>query len=122
MSGPDKERWKQVFEDELNSLKANSRQENPGSMPKGRRILPGRWVLASKIGAEEMVARWKTSWEAEGYRQKERVYFNETYSSVTKSERLRILLALGAKYDYEIGHNDVSQRCHHRPPQSAFKG
>ena len=42
-----------------------------------------------------------------GYCQVEGIDFDEMFSSVVKMMSWRILLALGAKYDYEAEHSDV---------------
>ena len=51
LSGTDKDKWRMAFKEELNSLYANGTWEAPAPVPKGRKILPGRWVLTHKLDA-----------------------------------------------------------------------
>ena len=44
---------------------------------------------------------------AKGYTQREGVDFEETFSSVAKLKSIKILLSIGAYYDYDISKMDV---------------
>ena len=107
LRGPDKEKWQQALTEELNSLKEKGTWDTPRPPQPGRKIFPGRWVLTHKLDSMGEFSRYKARWVVKGFRQIEGVDFNETFSSVVKSMSWRILLALGAKYDYEIEHSDV---------------
>ena len=51
--------------------------------------------------------RYKTRLVAKGYAQWEGIDYNEVFSPVVKHSSIRILLALAAQYDYELGQLDV---------------
>ena len=44
---------------------------------------------------------------AKGYRQRQGVDYDETFSPVTMIKSIRILLAIAAHYDYEVWQMDV---------------
>ena len=79
----------------------------PAPLPKGRKALPGRWVLALKLDSEGNIARYKARWVVKGFRQIHSVDYNETFSSTAKATAVRMLIALCAKYDYEMEQSDV---------------
>ncbi|XP_070035301.1 uncharacterized protein [Nicotiana tomentosiformis] len=60
-----------------------------------------------KIGADEKVETYKSRLVAKGYRQKEGVDYDETFSLVAMLKSIRILLAIAAYYVYEIWQMDV---------------
>jgi len=106
LNGPDKDKWHAAFTEELNNLTSSGTWELV-PVPPGKQALPGRWVLAIKLDSMGVPDRYKARWVAKGFKQLEGLDYNETFSSVAKSSSWRILLALGAKYDWEIEHSDV---------------
>ena len=50
---------------------------------------------------------YKASLMVEGYRQKQGVDYDETFSPITMLKSIRILLVITAHYDYEIWKMDV---------------
>jgi len=106
LNRPDKDKWHAAFTEELNNLTSSGTWELV-PVPPGKKALPGRWVLAIKLDSMGVPDRYKARWVAKGFKQLEGLDYNETFSSVAKSLSWRILLALGAKYDWEIKHSDV---------------
>ena len=96
-----------AFTEELNSHAVKGTWDRPCLPPKGKKVIPGRWVMRLKFDSMGAIARHKARWVAKGFRQIEGIDFNEIYAGVIKSMSWRILLALGAMYDYEIEHSDV---------------
>ena len=107
LNGPDKEAWIASFTEELNSMRDQGVWDRPAVPPKGKKILPGRWVLTLKLDSMGAIARFKARWVAKGFHQIEGIDFHEIYSGVIRGTCWKILFALGAKYGYEIEHSDV---------------
>ena len=59
-------------------------------------------VFKKKTGMEGIVVTYKDRLVAKGYRQKQGIDYDETFSPVAMLKSIRILLAIAAHYDYEI--------------------
>jgi len=79
-----------------------------GHPPAGKNVIPTRWVLTIKRGAQGQILKHKARWVlCQGFRQQEEVEYDETFASVVRSTVSKALLALAAKYDYETEQIDV---------------
>ena len=58
-------------------------------------------------GTNQKVETFKARLVAKGYTQKERIYYEETFSQVAMLKSIQILLAVAASLDYEIWQMDV---------------
>ena len=59
-------------------------------------------VYKNKYGLTGAVERYKAHWVIKRFQQVEGIDYDETFASVVKSMIWKSLLALGAKFDYEI--------------------
>ncbi|KAL0405629.1 UNVERIFIED_CONTAM: Copia protein [Sesamum latifolium] len=75
--------------------------------PKGVRPIVCKWVCKRKLGADREVTTFKARLVAKGYTPRPGVDFEETYSPVAMAKFIRILLAIAARYNYEIWQMDV---------------
>ncbi|KAL0410984.1 UNVERIFIED_CONTAM: Retrovirus-related Pol polyprotein from transposon RE2 [Sesamum latifolium] len=75
--------------------------------PKGVRPVGCKWVYKRKLEADGEVTAFKARLVAKGYTQRPGVNFEETNSPVAMAKSIRILLAIGTWYDYEIWQMDV---------------
>ena len=66
-----------------------------------------KWIFKKKIGADGHIDTFKARLVAKGYRQRQGVYYDETFSPVAMIKSIRILLAIAAHYDYEVWQMDV---------------
>ena len=66
-----------------------------------------KWIYKRKIRVDEKVETYKARLLAKGYRQRQGVDYDETFSLVTMIKFIRILLAIAAYHDYEIWQMDV---------------
>ena len=66
-----------------------------------------KWIYKRKRGSDGKVQTFKARLVAKGYTQKERVYYEETFSPVAMLKSIRTLLSIAAYYDYEIWQMDV---------------
>ena len=106
MDGPEREQWLQAMQSEWDSLKRNKTWKLIYPPP-NRSILKGRWVFKKKLGVDGKVARYKARWVVKGFLQRQGIDYNETYSGVIKPTTSNMLLALAAKYDWEVDLVDI---------------
>ncbi|PKI39326.1 hypothetical protein CRG98_040283 [Punica granatum] len=66
-----------------------------------------KWVFKRKIGADGKVEIYKVRLVAKGYRQRQGVNYEETFSPVAMLKSIRIMLVIAAHYDYEVWQMDV---------------
>ena len=75
--------------------------------PQSRKVIPRRCVLAVKRDAMGQVEWFKARYIVKGFRQVERLDFNETFAPTCEPETKRILLALGAQDDLVLHSMDI---------------
>ena len=75
--------------------------------PDGVKPIGCKWVFKKKIDMEGKVVTYKVRLVAKGYQRRQGVDYNETFSPVTMTKSIRILLAIAAHFDYEIWQMDV---------------
>ena len=106
INGLEKEQWLQAMQSEWDSLK-NNKTWKLVYPPPNRSVLKGRWVFKKKLGVDGKVVRYKARWVVKGFLQRQGIDYNETYSGVIKPITSNILLALAAKYDWEVDLVDI---------------
>ena len=75
--------------------------------PEGIKPIGHKWIFKKKTDMEGNVITYKVRLVAKGYRQKQGVDYDETFSPVAMLKSIRILLATATHYDYEIWKMDV---------------
>ncbi|PKI72263.1 hypothetical protein CRG98_007337 [Punica granatum] len=94
-------KWLEAMKSEIESMSENQVRDlvDPleGIVPIGN-----KW-----IGADGKVETYKAKLVAKGYRQRQRVDYEETFSPVAMLKSIRIMLAIAAHYDYEVWQMDV---------------
>ena len=75
--------------------------------PHDRKIVGCKWVFRYKLGSDGQIEKYKARLVAQGFSQVEGIDYNETFAPVTKFNSIRLLLALSARYDWEIHQMDV---------------
>ena len=105
---PDANSWLEACQDELRSLK-ETRTYTPVSTDNVGpvNIVGNQWVFALKRSSDGSVERYKARLVAKGFNQAYLIDYDETFTPVVKWASIRILLALGACFDWEIHHMDV---------------
>ncbi|KAL8091706.1 hypothetical protein AgCh_034100 [Apium graveolens] len=78
-----------------------------GLAPEGVKLIGCKWVYKRKIGADGQVETYKARLVEKGFKQRQGIDFDETFSPVALLKSIRILLAIAAYYDYEIWQMDV---------------
>lgn len=96
--------WRSAIDEEIRSLMKNHTWDVV-DYPVGAKVLDSRWIFKKKLNGPSCIH--KARLVAKGYMQKEGVDFTETYAPVARLQTIRILLALGNKFDLDIEHMDV---------------
>lgn len=107
VSCPDKARWIEAMNDELNSLKENNTWGNPVDLPFDRKAISSKWVFKIKVNALGKIEKYKARLVARGYTQIEGVDYTETFAPVARTDMLRILLADSLQKGFRITQMDV---------------
>ena len=102
----DSSRWIEAMRTEMDSMYANQvwTLVDP---PKGIVPIGCKWIFKRKIGADGKVKTYKARLVVKGFRQREGVDYEETFSPVAMLKSIRTLLAIAARYDYEVWQMDV---------------
>ena len=66
-----------------------------------------KWIFKNKIGADGQIDTFKARLVVKGYRQRQGVDYDETFSPVAMIKSIMILLAIAAHYDYKFWQMDV---------------
>lgn len=75
--------------------------------PKDAKVIPSRWVYATKQDAMGNIQRYKSRVVAKGFKQVEGIDFNETYAPVCNQDTRRVLFAISAQMRYHMHQMDV---------------
>ena len=76
-------------------------------IPRGAKIVGCKWVYETKLDSQGNIERYKARLVAKGFTQREGIYYNEIFSSVSCKDSFRIIMALVAHYDLELHQMDV---------------
>ena len=76
-------------------------------VPKGRRILPCKWVYDYKVDSEGNILRFKARLVARGDRQVPDLDFTDTHSPVVKNKAVKVLMAVGTQLGYHFETADI---------------
>ena len=100
------EKWIEAMNEELYSLKENETWSLV-KPPKGRKIVPGKWVFKIKRNEHGAVEKYKARFVAKGFAQIEGLDYGETFAPTSRPETFRFVLALAAQHDLHLEELDV---------------
>ena len=108
MKLPDKQKWKTAIFEELDSLENNQVFEiiERSKIEKGKTLVGNRWVLTQKFNELGELKRYKARCVAQGFKQKEGIDYQETFSPTGRLSTLRYLIALAVETGEEIRQAD----------------
>ena len=111
-TAPEKEGWLAAAQKELNSFKQKNVFEgiDPSELPKGKTVIPMKWVLTRKFDANGGFKSYKARMVCQGFRQKPGMDYDpdNSSSSVARLGTLRVFIAIAASLNLEIRQADVS--------------
>jgi len=81
-------RWRQVMEEEIQSIEKNNTWELT-TLPKDHRVIGVKWVYKTKKNAHGEVERYKERLVAKGYKQRHDIDYEEVYAPVARMETIR---------------------------------
>ncbi|KAJ9534609.1 hypothetical protein QJQ45_002888 [Haematococcus lacustris] len=98
MSRPNAEDWGRAMDAEIASQLANETWQLVDRQV-GMSVLPGRWVLRSKLGPDGSTAKLKARWVVKGFRQRDGVDFSADaiYAPVVMHTTQRLIFALAVQ-------------------------
>ncbi|XP_070672480.1 uncharacterized mitochondrial protein AtMg00820-like [Malus domestica] len=97
----DSKRWQEAMKSKMDSMYQNQ-VWTLVDRPEGIVPVENKWVFKRKIGADGNVDTYKDRLVAKGYRQREEIDYEETFSHVAMIKSIRILLTIAAYHDYKI--------------------
>ncbi|GJW34507.1 retrotransposon protein, putative, ty1-copia subclass [Tanacetum coccineum] len=103
LSYPESDKWLEVMNTKMQSMKDNQVWIFVELPPNGRTVR-SKWIFKKKTDMDGNVNTFKVCLVAKGYTH---TYDGETFSPVADIRAIRILLAIAVFYDYEIWQMDV---------------
>ena len=107
LSTPEKDRWLDAMENEMNSLEHNDVWDLV-ELPKGHSAVGSKWVFKTKTDANGHVERYKARLVAQGFSQKFGTDYDETFCPVVRLESVRALIAMSVQQGMKLHQVDVS--------------
>ena len=104
-----------AMEKEIESLRKSDVWELV-DLPKGRKVVAGKWVLKIKTDAEGSVERFKVRLVAQGFSQKPGIDYDETFSLVARFESVRTVIALAVQTDLKLN-GDLKDEVYMKQPE-----
>ena len=106
MESANSSKWLDAMKDELKSMEHNE-VWNLVELLQGCKRVGYKWVFKTKRDSNGNVECYKARLVAKGFIQKGGIDYKETFSSVSKKDSFRIIMALVAHHDMELHQMDV---------------
>ncbi|GJY14156.1 retrovirus-related pol polyprotein from transposon TNT 1-94 [Tanacetum coccineum] len=98
--------WKEAIDDEMDSLVSNNTWEL-SDLPLGSKAIGCRWVFRIKYHTDGSIQTFKARLVIQGFSQRQRVDYFDTYAPVARITSIRVLFALASIYNLPIHQMDV---------------
>ncbi|GJT62680.1 zinc finger, CCHC-type containing protein [Tanacetum coccineum] len=98
--------WKEAIDDEIGSIMENNTWVL-SDLPTGCKHVGCKWIFKRKIKVDGTIDKFKARLVIQGFRQKERIDYFDTYAPVACITTIRLLLALAAIHNLVIHQMDV---------------
>lgn len=98
MGSPLAEKWREAVHEHLDGIQSKGANGTfvERLVPVGTRLIPTKWVFSVKTKENEVI-RFKARVVVQGFRQREGIDFDETFSPTVRSEQVRLLMATAAR-------------------------
>jgi hypothetical protein len=109
LNSPNAPEWRAAISDELKSIKDMNVYTlvQRSSVPKGRKVMRGKFVFKTKRDVAGLVSRRKARYVLLGHKMIYSKDFNKTTSPTARAESLRVIFHLAAALDFELTQIDV---------------
>ena len=107
MARPDREKWMEAAQIEINALLANGTWELV-ELPAGRRAIGSRWVFLVKRQSDGTIDRYKARLVARGDNQRPGIDYDQVFAPTARLGALRSVLAMAALAGDHIESIDIS--------------
>ena len=107
LKGPDKDKWMKALKEELDSLKKHGVYTVVDKLPPGKKALGHKIVMKVKCDKHGNPIRYKVRATIQGFLQRYKVDYNETFAPTLALRSLRTLFAVACGMDLELKHMDV---------------
>ena len=94
------------MEEEYNSL-INNHTWDLVSLPKGRKVVPCKWIYRTKFAVDGSVDKHKARLVAKGFSQILGIDYTENFAPVAKMNSIRLTLAIAAAQGWVVHQMDV---------------
>ena len=98
--------WKEAIKSEID-FKLHNHTWKLVDLPLGCKPLSSKWVFKRKRKVNGSIGKYKVRLVIKGYKQIEVLYYFDAYSSVTKINSIRMVLAISALRNLEVYQMDV---------------
>jgi hypothetical protein len=106
MSSRDAAFWKEVVNDEMDSILSNNTWVLV-DLPLGSKPIGCKWVFRRKYNSDGSIQTFKARLVAKGFRQNEDIDYFDTYAHVAMITSIHILMTLASIYDLYVHQMDV---------------
>nr|GEZ19162.1 zinc finger, CCHC-type [Tanacetum cinerariifolium] len=106
MQSRDSAFWKEAIDDEIGYIMENNTWAL-SYLPPGCKHLDCKWIFKRKIKVDGIIDKFKARLVIQGFRQKKRIDYFDTYAPVVRITTIRLLLALAAIHNQVIHKMDV---------------
>lgn len=101
LTTPEADEWRAAMRNEFKALVKNETWIVV-DRPQNRKVIEYRWVLRTKLNADESVERRKARLVAKEFTQRRYMDFDETFAPVARPKSIRLIMALAVKKGLEV--------------------
>ncbi|GKC41598.1 zinc finger, CCHC-type containing protein, partial [Tanacetum coccineum] len=98
--------WKEAINDEMDSIMGNNTWVMVG-LPLGCKPLGCKWIFKRKLKVDETIEKFKAMLVIQGFRQKSRIDYFDTYAQVARISNIRLVIAMISIHNLIIHQMDV---------------
>ncbi|KAL0368507.1 UNVERIFIED_CONTAM: Retrovirus-related Pol polyprotein from transposon TNT 1-94 [Sesamum calycinum] len=106
MASSEAKQWKEAVKSEIDSIVSNGTWVLV-DLPPGCTTIGCKWIFKKKLKPDGSIDKFKARLVAKGFKQKERIDYFDTYSSVARLTTIRVLIVLALVYNLSIHQMDV---------------
>jgi len=93
--------WVDAMVEEYDSIVRNSAWDIV-PRPEAKSVVGSRWIYKVKQAADEIVAKYKARFVAQGFSQIEGIDYEETFAPVARYSSIQTILALSAQMGWHV--------------------